>query len=150
MKIISVDVGTKCGIAVYDHGKISFSTLNTTPKKNDHPGKRLSTFKSHFEVLFEGVDHVLYEKVYNHSSSAAAHLYGAFEGVLQLVALDKKIELQGYAVGTIKKFWTGAGNAKKEDMIEEAARRGFNVLDDNQADALAILHLFLSEKLIKT
>ena len=45
----------------------------------------------------------------------------------------------GVGVGTVKKAWTGKGNATKDDMIAEAERRGMKVIDDNHADALAIL-----------
>jgi hypothetical protein len=39
---------------------------------------------------------------------------------------------------TIKKFWTGSGKSKKPDMIAEAQKRGYDVTDDNEVDAIAI------------
>jgi hypothetical protein len=42
-------------------------------------------------------------------------------------------------VGTVKKHATGSGNAGKPAMIAAARARGFNLTDDNEADALAIL-----------
>ena len=56
-----------------------------------------------------------------------------------------KIPYQGVPVGTIKKHATGKGNASKEDMIAAMVGMGYQVTDDNVADALALLHWALSE-----
>ena len=40
---------------------------------------------------------------------------------------------------TIKKHATGKGNAGKAEMIAAATARGFDPVDDNHADALALL-----------
>ena len=46
---------------------------------------------------------------------------------------------QGVPVGTIKLFATGKGNANKEMMIDSAQKCGYDVVDDNQADAIHLL-----------
>ena len=43
-------------------------------------------------------------------------------------------------MGTIKKHATGKGNAGKADVIAAMRALGHPVTDDNEADALAILH----------
>ncbi len=58
---------------------------------------------------------------------------------------ERSIPYEGVPVGTIKKSWTGNGAAKKDAMIAEARKRGYEVIDDNEADALAILDLKLKE-----
>ena len=50
------------------------------------------------------------------------------------------VPYSGVPVGTIKRQWTGQGNAPKQAMIAAARARGFSPADDNEADALAILH----------
>ena len=60
---------------------------------------------------------------------------------LLAVCIDDKIGYESVPVGEIKRYWTGKGNAKKEAMIAEAVRRGYEPADDNEADALAILCL---------
>lgn len=50
------------------------------------------------------------------------------------------IPYQGVPVGTIKKHATGKGNAGKDEMILAVTQRGHSPSDDNEADALAILH----------
>lgn len=47
-------------------------------------------------------------------------------------------------VATIKKHFTGSGRADKAAMIAAAARRGWSVIDDNEADALALYDLVAS------
>lgn len=48
-------------------------------------------------------------------------------------------------VATVKKYWTGNGHAKKHDMIAAARARNFEPHDDNEADALALLHFAADE-----
>jgi Holliday junction resolvasome RuvABC endonuclease subunit len=58
---------------------------------------------------------------------------------LAAVCEEHGIRCVGIPVTTIKKYATGKGNATKEEMMDFARRRGFNPVDDNSADALAIL-----------
>jgi Holliday junction resolvasome RuvABC endonuclease subunit len=55
------------------------------------------------------------------------------------------IDYCGVMVGTIKKYFTGRGNASKSDMINHARTLGFQVKNDNEADALALLCYALAE-----
>ena len=50
------------------------------------------------------------------------------------------IAYQGVPVGTIKKHATGKGNAGKGEVIAAMRLLGHPVTDDNEADALALLH----------
>ena len=70
----------------------------------------------------------------------AAHAYGGFMGHLTAWCEHHNIPYQGVPVGTIKKHATGKGNAGKSEMIVAAKVRGHNPVDDNEADALALLH----------
>lgn len=53
---------------------------------------------------------------------------------------------EGIPVGTIKKHATGKGNASKDEMIEAMKARGHSPADDNEADALALLHYALTQQ----
>lgn len=50
-----------------------------------------------------------------------------------------KIPYRGVPVGTIKHHVTGKGNADKEAVIAAVRALGFDPVDDNEADALALL-----------
>ena len=52
---------------------------------------------------------------------------------------------QGVPVGTIKKHATGQGNAGKAAMVAAMQAKGYPVTDDNEADALALLHWALAQ-----
>ena len=84
-------------------------------------------------------DAIYYEDVRRHLGTDAAHVYGGYLATLQAFCCEKNIKLVPVSVGTIKKHWTGKGNANKYEMIKEARKRGFQPIDDNEADALAIL-----------
>ena len=62
---------------------------------------------------------------------------------MTLTELARRVEVsiayQGVPVGTIKRHITGKGNADKAAVIAAVRARGFNPIDDNEADALAIL-----------
>ena len=47
---------------------------------------------------------------------------------------------RGVPVGTIKRHVTGKGNADKQAVIDAVRKLGFAPADDNEADALALLH----------
>ncbi|WP_410526019.1 hypothetical protein [Rickettsia endosymbiont of Polydrusus tereticollis] len=54
-----------------------------------------------------------------------------------------QIPYRGVPVGTIKKHITGKGNATKYAVIDAVKSKGFNPVDDNEADSLALLHCVL-------
>jgi Holliday junction resolvasome RuvABC endonuclease subunit len=82
---------------------------------------------------------VYYEDVKRHEGVLAAHAYGGFLAMLQAWCATNRIPMHAVGVGEIKKHWTGKGNANKAAMVDEAKRRGYAPVDDNHADALAIL-----------
>jgi len=59
--------------------------------------------------------------------------------ILASVCDELNIKCDGLSVGTIKKNVTGKGNASKIEVIEAVKQRGFNPIDDNEADALSVL-----------
>lgn len=93
----------------------------------------------------EQIHRVAYELVIRHEVKGrplwdAAHAYGAFQAITHMVCDSFNVDAIGVNLATVKKSFTGSGRAKKEDMMVQAKARGFKVVDDNDADALAILH----------
>jgi Holliday junction resolvasome RuvABC endonuclease subunit len=68
-------------------------------------------------------------------------VYGGFLAMLEAWCAANNVPLKPVGVGTVKKHWTGKGNADKPMMIATAKAKGFHPVDDNHADALAILSL---------
>jgi len=67
--------------------------------------------------------------------------------IIEKICAELDLEYVELATGAIKKFATGNGGASKPLMIEFAGKLwGYQGDDDNQADALHILH-FLKSKI---
>lgn len=143
INILALDLGTKLGWAVRARdGAVWHGTEAFTPRKSWTPGQRWLRARSFLTDLI--VRHqatvIAYEDVKRHVGTDAAHAYGAFLCIVQMVADSHRATLQPVGVGTIKKHWTGKGNADKDAMLAQARARGFRPETDNDADALAILH----------
>ena len=141
--ILALDLGTKLGWAVRTRdGRFVHGTEAFTPRKSWTPGQRWLRARSFLAELIvrHQVHAIAYEDVKRHAGTDAAHAYGAFLCLVQMAADSHRTALLPVGVGTIKKHWTGKGNADKDAMKAQARARGFTVVDDNNADALAILH----------
>ena len=83
---------------------------------------------------------VYFEEVRRHLGVDAAHVYGGLLATLTAWCERHQIPYQGVPVGTIKRHATGKGNAGKAEVIAAMKALGHPVTDDNEADALALLH----------
>lgn len=139
MNILALDLGTKCGWAS-NYLKPSSGVWDLKNKLTESIGMRYIRFGGYLSNCGLA-DIVVYEEVHNHRAVDAAHVFGGLQAILQTFCLESKIEYRGIGVGTIKKWATGNGNAKKDAMICAAALKfkGVNVIDDNHADALWLL-----------
>ena len=89
------------------------------------------------------LDAIYFEEVRRHLGTDAAHTYGAFWGHLSAWSDYLSIPYEGVPVGTIKKHVTGKGNANKQTVLQAVTQLGHQPQDDNEADALALLHWVL-------
>ena len=140
--ILALDLGTKTGYAIRTRcGKTIYGTESFTPRKSWTPGQRWQRFRSWLSstIVVNQINSIAYEDVKRHIGTDAAHVYGAFLALVEMLADTHNLTLQPVGVGTVKKHWTGKGNAKKDEMVAEAKRRGLHPDGDNSADALAIL-----------
>ncbi len=101
---------------------------------------RFKRWLTELKQAVDGLDAVYFEEVRRHAGIDAAHAYGGFMAHLTAWCEHHQIPYQGVPVGTIKKHATGKGNASKDEMLAAARLRGHVPADDNEADALAILH----------
>ncbi|MBF0108735.1 MAG: hypothetical protein HQL76_06130 [Magnetococcales bacterium] len=95
-----------------------------------------------------GLKAVCFEEVRRHIGTTAAHVYGGFLAHLTAWAEANQIPYQGVPVGTIKRHATGKGNANKAAMIAAMKAKGHRPGDDNEADALALLHWALAQEVV--
>lgn len=144
--ILALDLGTTTGYALYNGAMIS-GVWNLKPAKYSGGGMRFLKFEEALDAMHKAtpIDRVYYEAVRRHIGTDAAHTYGGLMGTLQKWCEVNKIPYDGVPVGTIKKSWTGSGSASKEMMMQTARDHGFTPIDDNEADAIALLDMKLKE-----
>jgi Holliday junction resolvasome RuvABC endonuclease subunit len=142
--LLALDLGTTTGWALRDRtGRITSGTESFKPRRFEGGGMRFLRFKrwlSELKAHADGLDALVFEEVRRHVSTYAAHAYGGFLATLTAWCEHHGIPYQGVPVGTIKKHATGKGNANKTEMLAAIRARGHRPADDNEADALALLH----------
>lgn len=140
---LALDLGTNTGWAICRDGVTVSGTASFKVGRYEGGGMRYLRFQRWLdEVTRDGqVDSIWFEEVRRHAGTDAAHVYGGLLATLTAWAEYHGIPYSGVPVGTIKKHATGKGNAPKEAMIAAAVARGFRPADDNEADALALLHM---------
>lgn len=144
MSVLALDLGTKCGHALAHPTGVTVSgTWDLSTKRHEDAAFRFIRFREHLSILHRQVPLtvVYFEEVRRHAGTTAAHIYGGLMAMLKSWCVDNGVSYCSVPVGEIKKGWTGKGNADKDAMIAEAKRRGYSPLDDNEADAIAILVL---------
>lgn len=143
MILLALDLGTTTGWArcETESGLIVVGTQSFKPQRYEGGGMRYLRFQRWLTDL--EADQIMFEEVRGHKGVDAAHIYGGLLAHLTAWCESRNIPYQGVPVGTIKKYWAGSGNAGKAIMIKIAQERGFTVKDDNEADALALLHWML-------
>ncbi len=141
---LAIDLGTTTGWALRPRdGQIAHGFVNFRPQRFEGGGMRYLRFKrwlTELKAMTADIDAVYFEEVRRHAGVDAAHVYGGLMATLTTWCEHHDIPYQGVPVGTIKKHATGRGNASKDEMISATRSRGHPVSDDNEADALALLH----------
>ena len=148
--ILALDLGTTTGWALRgSDGHITSGSESFRPQRFEGGGMRFLRFKrwlTELKAITSDIDCLHFEEVRRHVSTDAAHAYGGFLATLTAWCEHHQIPYQGVPVGTIKKYATGKGNAGKEDVIAAIRARGHVPIDDNEADALALLHWAIGQQ----
>jgi crossover junction endodeoxyribonuclease RuvC len=146
MTVLALDTATQCGFALLRaDARIESGSRRFDVKSKERPGARWVKFKGfllEMKACHPDLRLIAYEDVKAHGPGVlVAHIYGGFVATLQAFCEHHQIEYVGYGVGTVKKAWTGNGAARKEQMVARCRELGFEPEDDNEADAIALLHL---------
>ena len=138
MNILALDIATTTGWKT----ETSSGVWKLKQKKDDSPGMKLVRLKSYLKELIthEKIDIVVYERPAGMFKSAII-TESELIGVVLLLCEELLLQYTAYSATEIKKFATGKGNAKKQDMIDAAVALGYNPEDDNEADAIHLYNL---------
>lgn len=145
--VLALDLGTRTGWALRTpDGDIAHGYADFRPQRYEGGGMRYLRFQRWLDEINASwpITEIHFEEVRRHAGTDAAHCYGGLLGVLSAWCETRNVPYRGHPVAAIKKHWTGKGNANKDAMLAEAKARGWvSATDDNEVDALAILHLHL-------
>jgi Holliday junction resolvasome RuvABC endonuclease subunit len=149
--ILTLDLGTQTGWAL--RSSDTLITSGTVAFRHDRyqgGGMRFLRFKHWLDrmlVTVTRIEAIYFEEVRRHLGVDAAHAYGGFLAHLSAWCEQHEIAYEGVPVGTIKRHVTGKGNAGKAKVIQAVRQRGHHPADDNEADALALLHWVIDTRL---
>lgn len=153
---LALDLATKTGFALLRaDGRIESGEVSFALKKDEGAGKRYIKFRAWLVEMKQAhpdIGEIVFEAVMGHGAHnvIAAHVYGGLLATLQAFGEHHQIHYRGIGVSTIKKQFTGAGNATKQDVIDQCRALGFRPSGDNEADAIALLHVALGRAPILT
>jgi crossover junction endodeoxyribonuclease RuvC len=143
MRLLCLDLGSTVGFADRCEDGISSGFVGLKGGRYEGGGMRYLRFRQWLNTQASNCrpDIVYFEEVRRHLGTDAAHVYGGLLATLTAWCEEQKIPYRGVPVGTIKKTFTGKGNASKDEMINAACHHFKRVVtDDNEADALGILY----------
>lgn len=142
MKILGIDPAARCGWA---HSSGLCGVWELVNKSDRHPGTRLERFRAHlYRVKRElGIDLIAAEDAAFGSINAnTAAMHNELRGIIKLIASEWSVPVELYKPSQIKKWLTGNGNAKKDQMIRFVESMfGVRTNDDNVADGVAIMEM---------
>lgn len=142
MRILAVDPATRCGWA---HSSGPSGVWDLRVRSDESNGMRLLRLQSKLEEVrtTSGVDLVVFEASRNLRYGHAVRVVTQLQGVIELWCQSHDIPYRGYSPAEIKRFAVGRGKADKKEMVAAARARWpeYEIIDDNQADALWVLEL---------
>lgn len=142
MSILTLDLGKQTGWAILHNGVIQSGSESFHGSRFSGGGMVFLNFRrwlNEMKEKFPNIEAVYFEEVRRHLGTDAAHCYGGFLAHLTAWCEENNIPFQGVPVKTIKRFIAGTGNADKKKVIEAIRKKGFNSIDDNEADSLALM-----------
>lgn len=142
MRIIALDLSlTETGWAVYLRYGLNQAGVMKPPRSDNSGTRRLNWFRD--QIIDAGRYYrpdlaVLEGYAYGMARGASQqHSLGELGGVVRLALHDLRIPFVDVAPASLKKYATGRGNAKKEEVLVAAVKRlGYHGSNHNVADAM--------------
>jgi len=154
-RLLALDMDTVTGWAILASGVVTSGSQDFSrhrgnkSRQPDHIGTCHAQFDNWLTAQFVGpkYDAVVYEDAGFFKSDAAVQICVGFRGLLLAHTAKRGLPVFAYAPSSVKKFWAKSGAADKDTM---RAALVLNLpdyvpepVDDNEIDALALLHLHL-------
>lgn len=141
--IVGIDPANKTGFAYRgSDGVLRAGVKHFGFMPEETLGAKLTRYQEWLEQEYGAEEPTVFfcEQAHHQGGPATRQALG-MEGVLEMFCYEYGFDLHYVHTATLKKFFTGSGKAKKTEMINEAANRwDKNIIDDNHADAIALLY----------
>lgn len=166
MNILALDCATKTGWAALIDGHIESGVQDFSKRRGESNGMMFLRFRAWLEDMvymvvgreWDGLEYgkvlschktifdvVAWEQAH-HRGGAAVEVCVNLTGRAQEFAAEIDAETIAPHTATIKKFATGSGKAGKEEMMAYfRSETGREPIDDNEADAYALLRFVMAE-----
>lgn len=147
--LLALDLGTKTGYKLGTAHAALSGVIDLKGSRFDGGGARFLRLRRWLDEMHAAspIREVVFEEVRRHLSTDSAHVYGGLLAIVSAWCESQRVPVpyQGVPVQTIKKFATGKGNASKTEVIVAVREWGHRPKDDNEADAVALFHYWLTE-----
>lgn len=139
MRYVGIDPSTKTGFVALDEGGNVLRAKELIGVGNEDP-KRMASLIG--EVMsFVKPDDIICIEGFGFSSQQAIQLGGIGWGI-RIALFRRGISYTEVSPAAVKKFATGKGNAKKDEMVLPIYRKwGFEHSSDNVRDAFVLAHI---------
>lgn len=148
INIVAFDQATMCGVAYQEVGEpFGVELWDLKIKSKESQGMKWIRFEARVKKFLakHDIKALAYELPSGRNINPIIHS-SKLICILEKVCVESGIEYVELSSSEIKKFGTGKGNANKVMMIEAAKELwGYEGEDDNEADAIHILHLLKSK-----
>lgn len=148
MNILALDCATKTGYATLINGSIRSGVFNTRERTNESAGMKYIRFDAWLVEMHRlgNFSLICYEKPHHLQGTAIESMNGFITGIHRFVARRQWVEYKAESLTTIKKFATGSGKSGKGEMMAYFRRETRREpIDDNEADAYALLRFVMAE-----
>ena len=143
MIILALDTAQKTGWCIYDTKEkrvIESGVQDMTKRRGESNGLLFLRFRAWMKTITGFLPRpglIAYEQA--HMRGSGTEICIGLTSIVQEVATKIGIETAPVHTGTLKKFATGSGNAKKPEMKAAAEKiLGRPPIDDNEADAVHV------------
>lgn len=149
--ILSLDLATTVGWCFISDAQYRYSGMLQLPKHSENPGQHFLQFERWLHE-FRGVSEIFYEDVPRFESKAAAQVYCGQRAILHRFRAVHGLRMTSIKSNSVKKEFTGNGNATKELMCKVAHQLGWphghpdTDIDHDEADALATAWVILQRR----
>jgi crossover junction endodeoxyribonuclease RuvC len=140
MRFVGIDPSTKTGLVILENNKVH-TAIEITPQEERDPHRFIEIARTVLSYITE--DDVICIEGFSYSSrGAAVSVQYGIGWILRYELLQAGFSYYEVPPSSVKKFATGKGNAKKDEMVLPIYKRwGFEHSSDNVRDAFVLAQM---------